>query len=121
VIQRCKPKSCLTAEQQWIDKTRCYDREIGYNKSRDATSVRGIKWSDDARVKLSEAFKGRKLSQESIAKRTAKQTGIKRTEETKKRMSEAAKRRCVSKETRLKMEVTKKARSEQRANQRQDP
>ena len=56
---------------------------------------------------------GRKLTEESIAKRTAKQKGAKRSEETKRRLSESAKLRPpMSDETRRKISETKKARGQ---------
>ncbi len=50
--------------------------------------------SEEARCKMSVARLGRKLTEESIRKRTEKQTGMKRSEEAKKRMSLAAIERC---------------------------
>ena len=61
--------------------------------------------------KLATCNIGRKLSPESIAKRTAKQKGIKRSEETKVRLSDAMKKRSpMSEETKKKISETKKAR-----------
>jgi len=63
--------------------------------------------------KLATCNIGRKLSPESIAKRTAKQTGIKRSEETKRRMREAMKNRpSMSEETKRKISETKKAKGQ---------
>jgi group I intron endonuclease len=50
---------------------------------------KGKTFDEEWRKNLSEAHKGNKLSPESIAKRTEKQTGLKRTEETKKNMSDS--------------------------------
>lgn len=108
VVEYCLPRDCLKREQHWIDITKCADRRFGYNKSPNATSVAGTSWSAESRARMSRAHQGRKLSPESIAKRTAKQTGIKRTEKTKRLMSEVAKRRGISSATRVKMETTKR-------------
>lgn len=57
-----------------------------YNICKIAGSPLGIKHSNEARLNMSIAHLGKKLSPESIAKRTAKVLGSKRTEETKEKM-----------------------------------
>lgn len=117
-------KQCLDCqiEQTGIDSV--------YNILIDSVISRaGVPHSEETKAKMSEVAKkngqsdaqkaswikvlkskiGKKLSPESIAKRTAKQTGIKRTEETKNKMSQAMKGKTLSEEVKKKISQTKKA------------
>jgi group I intron endonuclease len=93
-------------EQYHIDANRSAIQEFGYNKSPAAGSNLGVKYSAESRRKMSEAQKGRTVtdehrrriaqsltgkvaSPESIAKRVAKTRGQKRTDETRRRLTEA--------------------------------
>ncbi len=93
ILERCAPDMCLELEQYWMDKTKAYEKEFGYNLSPSATSVLGVKHSEESRAMMSITRKGRKLSPEAIAKRTAKQKGLKRSAETKAKLSKANKGR----------------------------
>lgn len=99
ILEKCSPNDCLKREQYWMDFYRSYERSNGYNICPTAGSMRGTKWTEErkqlgfsieTRAKMSAARKGRKLSPESIEKRTAKQKGLKRTELTKARLSAAS-------------------------------
>lgn len=96
IIETCNPQECVAREQFWIDTLNACDRRYGYNICPVAGSRLGTKWSDETRRKTTEAFarpeykekmsaarSGRKLTEEQIAVRTAKQKGLKRSEETK--------------------------------------
>lgn len=63
----------------------------------------------EAWIKILKSKTGKKLSPESIAKRTEKQKGMKRTDETKRKMSEAQTGKKLSPETIAKISATKKA------------
>ncbi|MDQ2996402.1 MAG: GIY-YIG nuclease family protein [Chloroflexota bacterium] len=56
VLELVLPESLLQAEQQWINKTRCYERNRGFNICSAAGSVLGIKRSDVTRQKMSDAL-----------------------------------------------------------------
>ncbi|MDX8367163.1 GIY-YIG nuclease family protein [Cytobacillus sp. IB215665] len=53
-----KEDSIISREQYWIDKTKCCDRDIGYNRRVIAESNLGIKQTEEAIMKNSEAKKG---------------------------------------------------------------
>ena len=106
ILERCLPHLCLEREQYWIDFYRSYIPRFGYNKAPLAVSALGVRWTAEARTRLSEAKKGKTLSAESIRKRTEKVLGSKRSEETKARMSLAAKKRGISDATRQKIIAT---------------
>ena len=132
VLEECELDKVTLAEREkfYIDAHcgRLYNVNI-----EQATTSLGTKRTAETRRKMSLAQKavgmtdgrkevlaamisaniGRKLTQESIAKRTAKQKGVKRSEETKRRLSESAKLRPpMSDETRRKISETKKARGQ---------
>jgi group I intron endonuclease len=73
-------------EQHWID-TLC----PRYNISKTAGSPLGVKHTIEARINMSKAHLGKKLSQETISKRTKKVLGAKRSQFTRDKM------RCSSK------------------------
>lgn len=69
-------------EQHWIDFTGCNDRELGYNLRLEANNNKGINKKTgyihtlEARAKISEAHKGKEVSNETRAKLSAWQIGI---------------------------------------------
>lgn len=71
----------LEREQYWLDRTRAFDHKKGFNISPTAGSPLGIKWSDEARARLSQRQIGRVQSQETKEKRAAKLRGRKRPSE----------------------------------------
>lgn len=75
----------LDREQFWLDSLDSV--KSGYNINRNARNSLGTMHRPETKEKISQFFKGRKLSKEHIAKRTASQTGIKRTPETIEKMS----------------------------------
>jgi group I intron endonuclease len=81
-----REEDLIPAEQKWLDQTRSYDREIGYNTNPTAGSWLGTKHTDEAKKRMSAARKGKKA-----------------TSEAKRRMSEAAKGRSKSEEHRRKI------------------
>lgn len=124
VIEYIEDKTKLIEKEQfWINITKCYDRNFGYNMSALAYSQLGMKRSEKTKAKLSLSNKGRKTSEETKlkislihkGKVTSKETkvkmsmarlGITCTKETKQKMSIAAKNRIISKETREKMNLS---------------
>lgn len=59
----------LEREEHWIKKLNATDPSIGYNICAVARNRRGVKASDETRLKLSESHKGHKQSEEIKAKR----------------------------------------------------
>jgi group I intron endonuclease len=95
----------IEREQYWLDKTQCYNKDIGYNKRTKADSCIGLYLSDETKQKISiantgkkrtpeqtqknrEANTGKKQSQETIDKRVQKLTGQKRTKLFKEQLSQ---------------------------------
>lgn len=82
VIERCHPSLCLNREQYWIDFYRAYEKSRGYNKSPVAGSPLGFKHTEETRIKVSVALKGKPKSDEHRLKiRAAKQNISKETKE----------------------------------------
>jgi group I intron endonuclease len=83
-------------EQGWIDESKCWDPEIGFNLARDTTGpMVAYPCSDETRKRLSESLKGKKRSPETKARMAVAiqkvwDSGSRRrelSEETKKKMS----------------------------------
>lgn len=81
------PNNLVKREQHYIDSM-----NPRYNICKVAGSALGVKHSYEARLHMSLAHKGKKLSPESIAKRTASVLGIKRSQQTKDKMSKGSKK-----------------------------
>ena len=61
ILECVKDKNkLLEIEQRWINWTKCYERNIGYNLAPKADSVKGIKWSEASKKKLSKSKEGNK-------------------------------------------------------------
>ena len=90
------PEHLLAYEQVYLDYYKSYENDRGYNICKVAGSQFGMKRSEEARRKMSEAH-----------------TGLKRSEETKKKKREAQKCRIFSEETKLKIGEASKNRSEE--------
>ncbi|HEX8248979.1 MAG TPA: GIY-YIG nuclease family protein [Pyrinomonadaceae bacterium] len=54
----------IEREQFWLDKTNCFQKNIGYNLSPTAKSILGYRFSDEQKAKVSAGLKGRKKSAE---------------------------------------------------------
>lgn len=63
ILEYCKPNKCLEREQYYIDLL-----QPEYNILRRAGSSLGYKHTEEARAKIVAAKKGKKHSQETIAK-----------------------------------------------------
>jgi group I intron endonuclease len=86
-VESCATEILLEREQWWMDKTKCYNREIGFNNTIKANSTSGYKHTDKARIAMSSAKKGKPQCKEMVAKRAAALTGKKRSEHYKDKMS----------------------------------
>jgi group I intron endonuclease len=90
------PLHLLSYEQVYLDYYKSYENEHGYNICKTAGSQYGLRHSEEAKRKISDAisgdsnpFKGRKHKPETIEHLRKINTGKKATEETRKKMSEA--------------------------------
>lgn len=75
IIEICPKEELLKREQVWLNWTKCFNREIGYNACTVAGSSIGYKHTPEIKAAMS-----------------AKRTGIKRSEETKAKMSKSARK-----------------------------
>lgn len=66
IEQVSSQRKLLEREQYWLDLTKCYDRNIGYNISKIAGSNLGNKLSEEAKRKIGDFWRGKKFSQERI-------------------------------------------------------
>lgn len=95
-IEHCERKFLLVKEQAWIDWTKCYNREIGYNSRKLANSNAGIKWTEKRKLewsiimkkfrhteKAKAGMRGRIKTPEEIYKNSQARIGQTRSQETK--------------------------------------
>lgn len=68
IVEHVGPDDLRAVEQEWIDRCRSADRGHGYNMYPNARGPTGYTVSSEARKKMSEAHKGRKLPPEQTAK-----------------------------------------------------
>jgi group I intron endonuclease len=109
LIEECPKELLLEREQYWIDTLNSYVN--GYNSTPRAGNNGGLsketieklkkihtgkKMSEEARKKMSESRKGRKLSEETKEKLRKTSKGRKHTEEARKKMSESRKGAVVT-------------------------
>lgn len=71
ILERCETENTLIREQIWLDQTKCYEREIGYNFRKTAHSNLGVKWSQEHKDKISKSKRGHVQKQETIDARNA--------------------------------------------------
>lgn len=83
-----------------MDHYKSYDKRIGYNIRVVADSSLGLSFSEDHKLKISLAMKGRKINPEAVKKSSDSRRGAKRTDEQKKRISDSLKGRTFSNEHR---------------------
>lgn len=103
-------KMLWSREQFWMDKTKCYVREFGYNNSLEAGRVTP---TPEFRAKLSKALRGRKYSEETLARMSKSSKGRRHSEETRRKMSIDRKGRIVSEETKRKISEGNKGKNRQ--------
>lgn len=113
VLEWISDKSMLTPREQfWLDRSRCYEKEIGYNLSPSAGSNNsGIKRSQETRAKMSAWQIGKTYSDETKKKMSDVKKGKKSSEETKKKLSLITKERWTGRkhteEAKIKMRKPK--------------
>lgn len=52
IVELCEEKILLEREQFWMDETKCYDEEVGYNICKRAGSHLGMKRSEETKNKM---------------------------------------------------------------------
>ena len=109
VLLETKEELLLEKEQELLDKTKCYNKEVGYNIAKDAVaSMRGKKHSAHTKSKISSTLTGRTFSKETRQRMSEACKGRKHTEETRRKISEAQIGVPHSKETKRKMSKANK-------------
>jgi group I intron endonuclease len=122
VLERCPPEKCVAREQFWIDKLNAANPLFGYNISPKAGSCLGMKLTQEQRLKIGKALKGRVFSQETLLKMSLTKKGkpsYERTPEHKLKMSKRLKGRKMPNGTKQKLRdanLGKKASPEARKN-----
>lgn len=91
IIENCSEELLIEREQYWLDETKCYDRMIGFNNTIRADRPLGYKHTDESKIKMSKAKKGKPLSEDHVKKIKNANTGKKRSPEFKKLLSESRK------------------------------
>jgi hypothetical protein len=108
VVESALPDALLVKEQEWLDRTKCYDMKVGYNLSRYADApMRGRTLSPRACSLLSEAKKGRPKPPGFGQKVSKALTGIKRSKDTRDKIS-ASKKGTVAYNKGIPMSQTQK-------------
>lgn len=91
-------KELHRVEQKYLDETKCYDREVGFNtcniagspsqtilseehRKKISKSMTGHKHSDETKKKISEGKKGKRNPQEAIDRMRLTKIGLKQSEE----------------------------------------
>jgi group I intron endonuclease len=100
-----RDKKLLAREQYWLDATKCYKSDIGYNSSSLADKV---SMTPETRAKIGAGRLGKLHTEESKAKMAASSRGRSPSEETRKKMSEANKGRKISDWHRQRISESKK-------------
>ena len=107
VLARCAPEFCNEMEDYWIGED--YNRpDISYNKMAGGGSV-GIP-SEETKIKISEAKRGKTLSDEHKQKISAWSKQQKHTKERRQKQSEKLKGRKLSEEWKIKLSEAAKNR-----------
>lgn len=94
IVLSTERETLVLKEQEIIDETKCYQREVGYNIGRIADAP----------------FLGRKHTEEAKRKISESKLGKPRSEETKRKISEVQKGKTIPQETRDKISKTLKGR-----------
>lgn len=118
VIEECEPSKLIEREQYWLDKTKSYEKQNGYNTNKIANSMLGFKHSKEnilkfkqrkASIKFLEGrqrYKERGVSQETRNKISKIHKGRIASDKTKKMASKIHKGKITSEETKNKIRET---------------
>lgn len=69
IVEYCDKDKLREREQWWLDISKCYDRNIGYNISSSAeVPAFGTKWTEERKIEASKRMKNFRHSEESKAK-----------------------------------------------------
>lgn len=105
VIERVTDKNCLLdVEQRWLDETKA--TEVGYNICKIAANRRGVKASEETKLRMAESQRGKRHTPATRALMSKKKRGMKkpeRTPEHRERLGAAHRGKIVSEETKAKL------------------
>jgi group I intron endonuclease len=105
LIEECPPDFCTVIETWWIEYYDSTNPSKGYNRSSRGESTLGLKFTPEAKAKLSAVRMGNKNS---VGRRDL--VGYKHTDEARRNMSIANIGRKHTEETKAKMSATRKGR-----------
>lgn len=103
LLEECLTDKLLEREQFYLDSTKCYIPEIGFNTGRDAKAAgRGIKLSEERKKKCA-SWTGRRHTEEAKKKIRIGNMGKTLSKETKLLIGESSRKRIISEEAKLKI------------------
>jgi len=85
IVEECDESLVLEREQYWMDLTKCYDRNTGFNNTIRSDRPLGYKHTEENKIKMSQLKKGLPMHPNTKAALQAKRCPMK--EETKKKIS----------------------------------
>jgi len=92
----------LDIETEWINRLKSYDNSIGYNIAKDALApMKGRTMSSEARSKISEAVKGRSVSEKTKEKLRNRVV----SDETREKIRKANLGKKISEDTKIKLSI----------------
>ena len=65
IVELCSVEDLMVREQTWLDDTKCYLSDKGYNCAFLADRPRVVRWSDERKDKMRKLNLGKKMSPES--------------------------------------------------------
>jgi group I intron endonuclease len=109
VIERIENLDILIErESYWINFYHSNERELGFNARISTTTNLGVKYSEESKLNMSNAQKGRKKSEEHKKKLSEANKGHVPSQETREKLSIAGKGRILTEETKAKMSAASK-------------
>ena len=108
ILEKTNRESLELKEQEWIDKLNANNPAIGYNIRKIANSNQGHKWSEEAKLNLSNIKKGKPRSEETKEKLRQANLGKTQSAETAQKRSVAMKGRTYTAEHKASMSASMK-------------
>lgn len=83
IIEECSEDSLIEREQFWMDSTKCYNNEFGFNACNKADRPSGYKHTEESKTKMSLIKKNQLLNGEIKSNLVPRPKGYKQSQETK--------------------------------------
>ena len=88
ILEECNKDMLISREHHWCKKLNCNNPKIGYNLAITHPTIGFYKHSDETKLKISNALKGKKRSEEAIRRMRATKIGCKLSENHKNKIKE---------------------------------